>query len=298
MKTWKHGTFLFLLIWIGFGTGLHAQQVANVEVEQREEELLITFDLSGPEEDYDVSIAWAADGEHFQDLDKMSFNTGKCKYTYRLKEPFYGSACVFRVSASESSRIQDIEGNGYKIVQIGTQLWMKENLKVSKFRNGDAIPTNLDNTAWSSTTSGAYAVYSNDVKNSSKYGKLYNWYAVADPRGLCPSGWHIPSDKEWTELENYLGGRDAAGGKLKAVSSMWNNPNTGASNSSGFSALPGGYRYDNGYFYTIGYLSYWWSSTEYSSTSSWNRWLYYETGESYRNLFNKHYGFCVRCLRD
>ncbi len=282
-------------LWIGSTSSLFAQQVSKVEIEQKEEELLITFDLSGPEEDYLVSIAWAADGEHYLDLGKKNFITGKCRF--RVNEPLYGSSCVFRVMASDN-RIKDIDGNRYKTVQIGKQLWMKENLKVSTYRNGDAIATNLDNIEWANTTSGACAVYNKDAAINTTYGKLYNWYAVADPRGLCPAGWHVPSDGEWTELEDYLGGRNAAGGKLKAVSSLWSSPNTAASNSSGFSALPGGFLGDYGYFYSIGYYGCWWSSTETSSTSAWSRELGCRNGESDRSYGSKHYGFSVRCLRD
>ena len=210
-----------------------------------------------------------------------------------------GNATVnLQVCNSEpGATITDIDGNVYNTVTIGTQVWMKENLKVSKYRNGDAIPTDLDTAAWSTTSSGAYAIYNNDAANNIIYGKLYNWYAVADSRNLCPVGWHVPSDGEWTILENFLGGASIAGGKMKAVSNLWLSPNTGATNESGFSGLPSGYRYTNGSYYGVGFGG-WWSSTESSSSEAWYRNLDYGSGVSGRNFNYKQYGFSVRCLRD
>jgi uncharacterized protein (TIGR02145 family) len=194
--------------------------------------------------------------------------------------------------------LTDIDGNAYDTVVIGTQVWMSKNLRVSKYRNGDPIPTNLNNTDWQNSTSGAYAIYNNTTSNDSIYGKLYNWYAVADPRGLCPVGWHVPSDAEWTILENFLGGSSVAGGKMKSVSPLWASPNTGATNSSGFSGLPGGYRYDLGTYYYIGDSGFWWSSTQVSTSSAWNRYLYYNNGVVSRDYLTKRNGFSVRCVRD
>ena len=171
----------------------------------------------------------------------------------------------------------DADGNTYTTVTIGSQVWMKENLKTSKYRNGNAITTNLTDIGWQNTTSGAYAIYNNDAANNTTYGKLYNWYAVADPRGLCPAGWHAPSDAEWTTLENFLGGANGAGGKMKSTGTiltgtgLWQDPNTDATNSSGFTGLPGGYRLDFGAYTDFGYYGYWWSSTEASSTNAWYR---------------------------
>jgi uncharacterized protein (TIGR02145 family) len=193
----------------------------------------------------------------------------------------------------------DVDNYNYATVQIGTQVWMKENLKVSKYRNGDPISTGLSDEAWGSTTTGAYAIYNNDASNNTTYGKLYNWYAVADSRNLCPVGWHVPSDAEWTTLENYLGGASVAGGKLKSTSTLWTAPNAEATNQSGFSGLPGGSRLSNGTYTTIGNYGYWWSSTEYSTTFfAWFRYLNYYYGNSSRGNNYKQNGFSVRCLRD
>ena len=193
--------------------------------------------------------------------------------------------------------MSDNDGNIYKTIVIGTQTWMAENLKTSKYRNGNAIPTNLSDATWQSTTSGAYTIYNNDAANNTAYGKLYNWYAVADSRNLCPNGWHVPSDAEWTNLVNYLGGSSAAGGKLKSTSSLWTAPNTGVTNESGFSGLPGGTRSINGY-YNIGSNGLWWSSTVYSTTNAWYRYLNYSNGVLIRYNYNKQSGYSVRCLKD
>jgi uncharacterized protein (TIGR02145 family) len=201
-------------------------------------------------------------------------------------------------SCNNSNTVTDIDGNVYKTVQIGTQVWMAENLKTTRYRNGDPIRTNLTDAAWSAVSTGAYAVYNNDAANNTTYGKLYNWYAVVDSRNLCPVGWHIPSDAEWTTLENFLGGDGIAGGKMKAVSNLWQSPNKGATNESGFSGLPGGFR-DSIFTYDyVGNYGYWWSSTEGSTASAWFRYLGYGDGISARGNHYKRNGFSVRCLRD
>ena len=174
---------------------------------------------------------------------------------------------------------------------------MKENLKVSHYQNGDPIVTNLSNHQWANATSGAFAIYDNDDANNTTYGKLYNWYAVVDKRNLCPVGWHLPSEKEWTVLESFLGGRDVAGGKLKTPIG-WMLPNTGASNKSGFSGLPGGYRHGSGMFNAIRSNGYWWSSTETSTAGAfyWELCSFY--GNSARNGNFENQGCSVRCLKD
>jgi uncharacterized protein (TIGR02145 family) len=145
-------------------------------------------------------------------------------------------------------------------VVIGTQDWMVRNLDVTTYRNGDSIPQVTNQAQWDATNTGAWCYYNNDPANGPKYGKLYNWYAVKDPRGLAPAGWHIPSDEEVTMLRNYLGGINVAGGPMKDTSVVyWNSPNIGANNASGFTALPGGLRYYQ--FYGIGTTGEWWTST-------------------------------------
>jgi len=201
------------------------------------------------------------------------------------------------------SNITDVDGNSYKTVYIGTQQWMGENLKTSKYSDGTTIPNITDNTQWGNNTTGAWAYYNNDAANNAKYGKLYNWYAVSKTtngnKNICPTGWHVPTDAEWTVLTDYLGGQSVAGGKMKEVgTTSWNSPNTDATNTSLFTGLPGGYRSLNVYYYDIGYYGYWWSSSEYNTNYAWARSLYYSNGFANRSFSNKNYGFSVRCLRD
>jgi uncharacterized protein (TIGR02145 family) len=197
-----------------------------------------------------------------------------------------------------------VDGNVYNTVQIGGQCWMAENLATETYNDGSAIPTGLSNSAWSSTTSGAFAVYADNPANKGIYGLLYNWYAVADPRSICPAGWHVPTDGEWTELTDHLGGVLIAGGPMKttgtlgAGTGLWQAPNTGATNSSGFSGLPGGYRGDAGSYYGLGYYGYWWSATESTTLNAWNRGLDFGYTFVNRYDFHKAYGFSVRCVRD
>ncbi|MFM8976891.1 MAG: FISUMP domain-containing protein, partial [Bacteroidota bacterium] len=172
--------------------------------------------------------------------------------------------------------VTDIDGNLYHTVQIGNQCWTQSNLKVSKYRNGDNIPTGLSNSAWANASSGAYAIYNNDPVNDGLYGKLYNHYAVTDSRGLCPTGYHVPTDAEWTTLDNQLGGSSVAGGALKGtilqpIPGGWMSPNIGATNSSGFTALPGGLRIYSGVFFSIPDYGYWWSYSDSSGSGPWFR---------------------------
>lgn len=205
------------------------------------------------------------------------------------------------------------DGVTYNTVQIGTQCWMKENLRTTKYNDNSSIPNVTNNSTWTSTTSGAYCCYSNNTSNCTTYGALYNWYAVNTGK-LCPSGWHVPSDAEWKTLEMYLGMTQAQadatgwrgtnqGSKLAGNASLWTNgalEQDISFNTSGFSALPGGYRnYTGGSFYYLSNYGYWWSSTGYGSSDAWTRGLYYNyTSVSSGNDYGKEYGFSVRCLRD
>ena len=198
----------------------------------------------------------------------------------------------------EENKITDIEGNQYDVIKIGNQIWMKENLKVSKYRNGEDVPTGLDDNALYYTKKGAYAIHLNNNANNSIYGKEYNWFAVSDSRGLCPSGWHIPSDSEWTTLTNYLGGESVAGGKMKSTgTTLWSSPNTEATNESSFSVLPGGCR-DGIMFTDGGEMAYFWSDTESGKSHAWIRELFYFDGGVERSGDVKSVGASVRCLRD
>ena len=184
-----------------------------------------------------------------------------------------------------------------KEVLIGNQIWTSTNLDVITYRNGETIPQVQDASNWAYLSTGAWCYYENNTANGTTYGKLYNWYAVNDPRGLAPKGYHIPTDAEWTTLSTYLGGESVAGGKMKeAGTSHWLSPNTGATNSSGFAGLPGGSRgaWD---FSNIGAYGSWWSSSE-DYNLAWSRNLEYSDGDVYRDDYTKQNGFSVRCLRD
>ncbi len=202
---------------------------------------------------------------------------------------------------TNTTTVSDIDGNVYQTVTICNQIWTKTNLNVSKYRNGDVIPQVQDATQWGSLTTGAWCYYNNDPANGAIYGKLYNWHAVNDPRGLAPSGYHIPTDTEWTSLINCLGGEVVAGGKMKkAGTGLWQTPNTGATNESGFTGLPGSYRSSLGSFYSLSlsFLGFWWSSSEKNTIHSWYQALVYNNAFATRDNFPKGAGFSVRCLKD
>lgn len=204
----------------------------------------------------------------------------------------YGLA--FEATSTEWSCGEAItySGVGYSTVQIGDQCWFAENLRTTTYLNGDAIPRNLSNGDWSSTTSGAMAFYI----DGPAYGGLYNWYAVDDVRGICPSGWHVPTDGEWTVMTNFLGGEMLAGGQMKATYG-WGGGGNGM-NSSGFSGLPGGYRSSfNGTFVLAGYYGYWWSSSP-NGSDAWYRGLLGDHEDVFRNSGSQRGGFSVRCVRD
>jgi uncharacterized protein (TIGR02145 family) len=176
---------------------------------------------------------------------------------------------------------------------------MRENLKTIKYNDGTAIPLVTDGAAWAALSTPGYCWYNNDAATyKANFGALYNWYTVNTGK-LCPSGWHVPSDTEWTTLTTYLGGESVAGGKLKQTgTTYWLSPNTGATNESGFTALPGSNRTDIGAFYSFGYNGNWWSTTVYSTTEAWYRNMNYSYRDVYRNYYPKIHGFSVRCLRN
>jgi uncharacterized protein (TIGR02145 family) len=218
-----------------------------------------------------------------------------------------------------TSTVSDVDGNIYNTVAIGTgttaQCWTVTNLRVRRYNDGTEI--RFDNSGgslgtvsqtWAGTglNYGAHTLYAHDSvttpsSNLSNYGYLYNWYAVNDTRRLCPSGWHVPTDAEWTTLETYLNTvapTGSAGGKMKSTSSLWFPPNTGANNTSGFSALPGGYRNNDGSFVNISVGAFFWSATEVDSNLAWNRALGSFISNVNRSSNFKSVGASVRCLRD
>ena len=184
-------------------------------------------------------------------------------------------------------------------IKIGNQTWAISNLQVKHFRNGDSIPEAKSDEAWikaGSESKPAWCYFNNDSTLENKYGKIYNWFAVNDPRKLADSGWHIPSDTEWNSLTDYLGGADSAGTKMKS-SNGWNEEGNGT-NVTGFTGLPGGYRYNNGTFKGIGLFGSWWSKTPIDSTGAWYRYLSAKESRLTRPFSDKRDGFSVRCIKD
>ena len=208
--------------------------------------------------------------------------------------------------------VTDIDGNVYQTIIIGDQEWMAENLMVTHYRNGDPIPTGHNNSEWAGLSTGAYCYYDNNSTNGDTYGALYNWYAVDDSRNIAPEGWHVPTDDEWKTLEMHLGMSQSEadntgyrgtneGSKLAGNADLWNDgdlENNAEFGTSGFTALPGGYRGSGGGYYGMGNHGSFWSSTESGSDLAWSRLLHYVSSGVDRGNYYKRNGFSVRCLRD
>ncbi len=199
----------------------------------------------------------------------------------------------------QAQTVFDHDGNLYHTITIGTQTWTQENLKVTHFNNGDSIPKVSDDTPWINATHGAYCDYNRSSDSALTYGHLYNWLVITDSRGIAPDGWHVPSDSEWLQLINYLGGNTLAGGKLKDTGTLyWQSPNAGANNQSGFTALPGGMRGNNALFSFINANDYFWSSTVNDTTSGWCRAMTYSDSSVYKLYAKTQVGISVRLIRD
>ncbi len=216
----------------------------------------------------------------------------------------YGNTITFITLKLPGDTVLDVDGNIYHKATIGSQVWLAENLRTTHYRNGDSIPLVTADAQWKLLTTGARCFYDNLPSNAKTYGFFYNWYAVTDSRGLCPEGWHVPSDDEWTQLGIILGGESVAGGKMKTTGTieqgngLWYAPNTGATNSSGFTGIPGGYRINYGTYYSIGNVAYFWSSSDTTLSNGWN----YVLDANNENL-SRHYnfqtnGFSVRCIKN
>lgn len=211
------------------------------------------------------------------------------------------TTAIFNPSVTYGS-LSDQDGNLYKTVTIGTQTWMAENLRTTKYNDGVPIPNITDNNHWSSRTDGAYCNYENseDYDTIATYGRLYNWYAINTLK-LAPKGWHVPTLAEWRELIDYLGGEDFSGNKLREFGTThWYSDHNEITNETGFTALPGGLRRLDGTFERIGRYSYWWFATEYNNTSHeacyWK--IYIDWGGVEDEIAPKEFGLSVRCVRD
>ena len=208
---------------------------------------------------------------------------------------------VCHSASAQDGTIKDIDGNVYHVIKIGTQRWMQENLKTAHYRDGTPIIEMENSAKWvnvGESKTGAWCYYDNNEGNNPTYGKLYNWYAVADTHHLCPTGWHVPSKVEWDVLTDYLGGYKVAGGRIKAMT-LWKTRNKGADNSSGFTALPGGYR-DTArtIFHYLGGIGDFWSSTENNIFLAWDCYLGYNYSKVYCGPYGKGNGYSVRCVGD
>jgi uncharacterized protein (TIGR02145 family) len=215
-------------------------------------------------------------------------------YYVRAYATNWNTAYGNQVNFTTTEGVSDYDGNGYEFVTIGTQVWMKENLKTTHFDDGSLIPNVTSDASWQSLASGAYCWYNNDILNKNLYGALYNYYAVSNAHNLCPDGWHVPTNDDWNTLITFLGGASVAGGKMKETGTdHWSDPNTDATNESGFTALPGGHRQTEGAFATKGEYCYWW----YSDVSSYLLSSYNSGGLLSGGVANQ-FGFSVRCIQD
>ena len=259
-----------------------------------------------------VAVAGSGIGTFTVNLSGLAPNTTYYirAYAINTKGTAYGNQLSFTTSASSGGggtgsqfnnnltygTVTDIDGNIYKTIQIGSQIWIAENLRVTKYRDGVSIPNITDNVQWQNNTTGAWSYYNQNAINNLTYGKLYNWHAVKSSRNICPAGWHMPKDEEWTILETTLGSNSVAGGKMKSTgTNFWTNPNADATNSSGFSALPAGSRSNTGEFQNAREYGLWWSVTDFTA-GGWMRFAEFTGGNLYRDQFNKNYGLSVRCV--
>jgi uncharacterized protein (TIGR02145 family) len=228
-------------------------------------------------------------------------------YDFTLKVVGSGPQAVFDIEyalVGSCQTVPDADGNCYQTVEIGTQTWMAENLKTTKYNDNTAIPLVENNAAWGALTTPGYCWYGNNFTTyGSVYGALYNWYAVETGK-LCPTGWHVATDADWTTLINYVGVVGAGGTLKEAGFDHWNSPNTGATNAIGFTALPGGLRYNDtqdafaGVFRRLHEYGWWWSSTDHNTTAAWGRVMYDDASSIGRYTYDKNYGFSVRCVKN
>jgi len=215
--------------------------------------------------------------------------------------PLNGKTTAIFNPAKTYGTVTDVDRNKYKTIVIGTQTWMAENLRTTRYQNGDEIPNITDNTQWTNLTIGAYCNYNNtsNLDTIATFGRLYNWYAVGDSRNIAPKGWRVPSIADWSTLIEYLGGDTIASNKMKEVGNVhWEDPFE-SDNSSGFTALPGGSRYlSEGFDDDIGYYSVWWTSSEYNATLSGFLYLFYLSSNVNTGINYKVNGYSIRCIKE
>lgn len=248
----------------------------------------------------DKVISGSGTGEFTCDLTGLDDNTQYFVRAYAVNSEgtAYGDAIPF--TTDEVTTVTDIDGNTYDIVEIGDQVWIAENLKTTKFNDGTDIPNVTGTDDWIDLSSPGFCWYNNDETTyGDTYGALYNYYAVTDPKGLCPTGYHVASDSEWATLITYVGGEAVAGGKLKEEGTThWTDPNTGATDEYSFTALPSGRRNNDGNFFYIMTNGRWWSSTQYDNIDAWTRGMAFDDAAVDRDSRQKTYGLSVRCVKD
>jgi uncharacterized protein (TIGR02145 family) len=215
------------------------------------------------------------------------------------KSVLFLSGLLFLFSGIHAQNVTDYDGNVYDTVAIGTQVWLKQNLKVIHYTDGTAIPLVTDSTEWTNTITGSRCYYNNDSSAfDTVYGALYNGYVINDINKICPAGWHVSTNDEWLEAEIFLGGADEAGGRMKEAGFVhWTTPNTGADNSSGFTGLPGGMRNLLSVFSSLGENGLWWTASSFDASTYWSTYLWTMNAGVDHNPAPKNYGFSIRCVR-
>jgi uncharacterized protein (TIGR02145 family) len=281
----------------------YSQKISNITFRQEQSNIIISYDLETKIPCKIALFVSTNGGSTWQGpLKKVSgdiganVSSGDKFITWNVLEEFHelkGDNIKFQVKA-------EIESNAnIETVVIGNQEWMKYNLDIRYYRNGDLIPEIKESKKWELFKKGAWCFYENEPKNGYHYGKLYNWFAINDPRGLAPKGFHIATDEEWQTLINYLGGYDIAGSKMKQKGTrFWEEPNTDANNNSGFEALPGGCRDNIGGFNVLKYCGMWWSLSKFDLNKIYLIKLYWNSGIITKNDINKQLGLSVRCIKD
>jgi uncharacterized protein (TIGR02145 family) len=289
---------LISIIFLFSISGVFSQSIENVDFRLEGKSIVVTYDFFHPKADTAINVELV-----FKDQQGGVITPKTISGAIKNVKPGESKRIVWDVlsdgislSGKYKAEVKIIRSNS---VKIGNQVWMNENLNVDRFQNGDIIKEAKTAEEWinaGKNKQAAWCHYDNDPANDQKYAKLYNWYAVNDPRGLAPAGWHVPSDSEWTALSTFLGGEEVAGKKMKSTSGWDDNGN--GTNSSGFSGLPGGYRSYYGDFANVGGSGHWWSASESYETAAWSRRLSYYYSDLNRSDYSKDNGFSVRCVRD